>query len=462
MGLRKARKIHFVGIGGSGMSGIAEILLNLGHSVQGSDLARSETVLRLEKLGAKIFTGHASEHVGSAEVLVVSSAIKGNNPELLAARAKKIPVIPRAEMLAELMRMKEGIAIAGAHGKTTTATLLSAILSDAGLDPTAIIGGRVKRFGSGAKLGEGRFLVAEADESDGSFLTLNPIIAVVTSIDDEHLDYYKTRENIESSFLKFCNSVPFFGATIVCGDDPALRSFAPKMNKRFFTYGFSEGCDLLGADFKAEGLASSFSVYRKGQKLGKVKINLPGRHNALNGLAALQTSLLLDVDFGSAAKALDGFCGIARRSEAKGEINNVTVIDDYGHHPSEVRSAINGIRMAFKGRRLVTLFQPHRYSRTRDCMEEFFTAFAETNVLALAPIYPAGEKPIKGINSKLIYDGVRASGQKNVYLPESGEEIRGWLSENVKPGDVLLTLGAGDVYRHGENFLNNFSNDDKR
>jgi UDP-N-acetylmuramate--alanine ligase len=435
------------------MSGIAEVLLNLGHDVQGSDIQRSEVVERLERLGAKVQTGHAMENIGDAEVLVVSSAVGEDNPEVMAARARKIPVIPRAEMLAELMQMKESIAVAGAHGKTTAATLLATLLAEAGMDPTVIIGGRVKRFESGGKLGSGDFLVAEADESDGSFLTLNPTIAVVTSLDAEHLDHYGSMEKIEEAFLRFCNSVPFFGAAVVCGDDPVLRSFGPKMNKKFVTYGFTPDCDLVASEYRSEELTCSFTVSNHGGRLGRVELCLPGRHNALNALAAIQVALMLEVDFASAAAALGKFSGIARRSEIKGERNGVTVIDDYGHHPNEIRAAIKSINEGMKNRRLVTLFQPHRYSRTRDCLKDFFTAFEGSDVLGLLPIYPAGEKPIEGINSTLIYDGVRATGQENVYYFDSMEEAGRWLNENLKADDILLTLGAGDVYRVGEDFL---------
>ena len=453
MSLRKTREIHFVGIGGSGMSGIAEILLNLGHRVKGSDLASSEVVERLKGLGAKIFIGHSPENVGDAEVLVISSAVGEDNPEVVEARRRKIPVIPRAEMLGELMRMKEGIAVAGAHGKTTASTLLATVLSEAGLDPTVIIGGRVKRFGSGAKLGSGEFLIAEADESDGSFLTLDPTIAVVTSIDAEHIDHYGSVENIHKSFLQFCNNVPFFGAAVVCGDDPVLRSFGPKMNKKFVTYGFSDDCDMVASDYAQTGLACSFTVSDKTGRLGRVELHLPGRHNALNALAAVQVAMMLDVEFADAAKALGKFAGIARRSEMKGERDGVTVIDDYGHHPNEVRAAIKSIRDAMKGRRLVTVFQPHRYTRTRDCMNEFFGAFEEADAVVILPIYPAGEKPIEGIDARLVYDGVRATGKSEVRFIESGREAVKWLGENLKRNDVLLTLGAGDVFRVGEEFL---------
>lgn len=455
MGLRKKRRVHFVGIGGSGMSGIAEILLNLGHDVQGSDLVRSEAVERLESLGAKVRLGHAAENVGDAEVLVISSAVGEDNPEVIAARARKIPVIPRAEMLAELMGMKESIAVAGAHGKTTASTLLATILAEAGMDPTVIIGGRVKQFGSGARHGSGDFLVAEADESDGSFLTLNPTIAVVTSLDAEHINHYGSMEKIEEAFLRFCNSVPFFGAAVVCGDDPLLRAFGPKMNKKFITYGFTPDCDLVASDYSCEGMTGSFTVSNKDGELGRVELHLPGRHNALNALSAIQVALMLDVDFKTAASAIGKFSGIARRSEIKGEIKGVTVIDDYGHHPNEIRACIKSIKEGMKGRRLVTLFQPHRYTRTRDSLKDFFTAFVGSDLVGLLPIYAASEKPIEGVSSLLIYDGVRASGQENVFSFESKEQAGSWLKETLKKDDVLLTLGAGDVYRVGEKYLSN-------
>jgi len=455
VGLRKKRRIHFVGIGGSGMSGIAEILLNLGHDVQGSDLERGEAVERLERMGAKVRTGHSAENVGDAEVLVVSSAVGEDNPEVAAARAKKIPVIPRAEMLAELMGMKESIAVAGAHGKTTASTLLATVLAEAGMDPTVIIGGRVKQFGSGARLGSGDFLVAEADESDGSFLTLNPTIAVVTSLDAEHISHYGTMEKIEEAFLRFCNSVPFFGAAVVCGDDPRLRAFGPKMNKKFLTYGFTPDCDLVAGGYACEGMTGSFTVSDRNGELGRLELHLPGRHNALNALAAVQVALMLDVDFKTAASAIAKFSGIARRSEIKGEKKGVTVIDDYGHHPNEIRACIKSIKEGMKGRRLVTLFQPHRYTRTRDSLKDFFTAFEGSDLLGVLPIYAASEKPIEGINSTLIYNGVRASGQENVFSLETKEQAESWLKENLKSNDVLLTLGAGDVYRVGEKYLSN-------
>ncbi len=436
------------------MSGIAEILLNLGHEVSGSDLARSEAVTRLESLGAKIFTGHAADNIGDAEVVVVSSAVGRENPEVVAARARKAPVIPRAEMLAELLRMRYGIAVAGAHGKTTTSTLIATIFGEAGLDPTVIIGGRVKRFGSGAKLGKGRYIVAEADESDGSFLTLNPTVAVVTNIDAEHLDYYGTKEKIEEAFFTFCNKVPFFGATIACGDDPVLRSFIPRMNKKFITYGFSKACDLMAHDYAVmDGVGSSFTVSDKDGELGRAELHIPGRHNALNALAAIQTALFLGIDFATASAALKKFSGIGRRSEHKGEKDGVTVMDDYGHHPTEIRATISAIREGNKGRRLVTLFQPHRYTRTRDCLREFHSAFRDTDVLLLGPIYPAGEKPIEGISSKLIYDGITVPERHNVVLLGNMDDAQKWLKANLGKGDILLTMGAGDVYKQGEKFL---------
>ncbi|MBI3793756.1 MAG: UDP-N-acetylmuramate--L-alanine ligase [Nitrospinae bacterium] len=456
MVFRKKRKIHFVGIGGSGMSGIAEILVNMGHEVSGSDMARSDAVTRLETLGAKVFIGHAAENIGEAEAVVVSSAVSRENPEVVSARVLKVPVVPRGEMLGELLRMKEGICVAGAHGKTTTSTMIATVLSGAGLDPTAIIGGRVKMFDSGAKLGKGLYLVAEADESDGSFLKLNPTVAVVTNIDAEHLDYYGTKEKIEEAFFTFCNKVPFFGATIACGDDPVLRSFAPKMNKKFITYGFSKACDLMAHDLSViEGVGSAFTVSNKDGELGRVELHIPGRHNVLNALAAIQTALFLGVDFATAAGALRVFSGIGRRSEFKGTRNGVTVIDDYGHHPTEIRATISGIRESNKGRRIVTFFQPHRYTRTRDCLAEFHTAFANADVLLLAPIYPAGEKPIEGISAKLIYDGVSAPARDFVFLLDDMADAQKWLNNNLRDGDILLTMGAGDVYKQGEKFLKN-------
>lgn len=436
------------------MSGIAEILLTMGHLVRGSDLARGDTVKRLEALGAVVHVGHSAANVGDAEVVVVSSAVGRDNPEVVVAREKKVPVIPRAEMLGELMRMKEGIAIAGAHGKTTTSTLVATILSEAGLDPTAIIGGRVKRFESGARLGKGEYLVAEADESDGSFLTLSPTVGVVTNIDAEHLDYYGSREKIEEAFFAFCNKVPFFGATIACGDDPVLRSFIPRMNKRFLTYGFSEGCDLTAKDYAVDdGKGAAFTVLDRNGELGRVELHIPGRHNALNALAAIQVAMLLGVEFSAAADALKHFSGIGRRSEIKGQRGGVTVMDDYGHHPNEIRATLKGVREWNKKRRLVTVFQPHRYTRTRDCLSDFFTAFTDADTLVILPVYAAGETPIKGITSLLVYDGVAAAGHGDVHYLETTGDVQRWLKGNLKGDDLLLTIGAGDVYKQGEMYL---------
>ncbi len=453
MTLKRQRTIHFVGIGGSGMSGIAEILLNMGHKVQGSDISRNDTVKRLEDLGAVVHIGHAAENIGDAEVIVVSSAVSKENPEVVAASLRKVPVIPRAEMLGELMRMKVGIAVAGAHGKTTTSTIVATILAEAGLDPTAIIGGRVKRFESGAKLGNGEFLVAEADESDGSFLTLDPSIAVVTNIDAEHLDYYGSKDKIDEAFFTFCNKVPFFGATVACGDDPVLRSFIPRMNKKFITYGFSKACDIMAHDYTLGDGMATFTVSDKNGELGQVQIHMPGRHMALNALAAIQVAMLVGVDFNTAAAAMKHFTGIGRRFELKGAKGGIPVYDDYGHHPNEIRATLKGIREWNKNRRIVTLFQPHRYTRTRDCLSEYFTCFDNTDVLVLLPVYAAGESPIAGISTRLIYDGLVTAGKKNVHYFETTEEIQGFLNRTLNGRDMLLTMGAGDVYKQGELYL---------
>jgi len=455
MSLLTSRKIHLVGIGGSGMSGIAEVLLNLGHKVQGSDLTRSDVVYRLEKLGAKIFIGHDGDNVGEAEVLVISSAVQADNPEVAIAKDKKIPVIPRAEMLAEIMRLKESIAVAGAHGKTTTSTLLASILAEAGMDPTVIIGGRVKSFGSGGRLGEGEFLVAEADESDGSFLSLDPTLAVVTNMDAEHLEHYGSVDKLNEAFLNFCNKVPFYGAAIFNGDDPVLKSFIPKMNKKYITFGFEDDNDIVASNFLQDGMSCHFEVIRQGDNLGSVELNLPGKHNVLNALASIEVALLLDVEFATIQEGLKKFSGIGRRVEVKGERDGVVVIDDYGHHPSEIVATLKGLRDAYVGRRLVTVFQPHRYTRTRDCLKKFQTAFSDTDLLALVPIYPAGEKALEGVTTKLIADGVIASGHKNVIEIGNLDETVEWIKTNVKRGDVLLTLGAGNIFLKGERYLEN-------
>ncbi|OGL41024.1 MAG: UDP-N-acetylmuramate--L-alanine ligase [Candidatus Schekmanbacteria bacterium GWA2_38_11] len=449
---KKDLKIHFVGIGGIGMSGIAEVLLNLGYKISGSDLKPSKITKRLAKLGAKIYKGHKAENVDGADVVVISSAVLKENVEVRSAAAKKITIIPRAEMLAELMRMKYGIAVAGAHGKTTTTSLISQILAHAELDPTVVIGGRLNSLGSNAKLGQGNFLVAEADESDGSFLRLSPSIAVVTNIDREHLDYYGSLQKIKETFLDFINKVPFYGVSVVCMDDENIQSIIPGIEKRFITYGLKGQADYTANSINFSGFRSEFDVFEHNKILGRICLNISGTHNIYNSLAAVAVGIELGIKFGDIKEALERFSGIERRFQVKGQRHGVTVVDDYGHHPTEIRATLKSARENWDGK-IIVLFQPHRYSRTQDLMEEFFTSFYDADVLIITDIYAAGEKAIEGINSSKLYEGIIAHGHKNViYMPDR-KEILKYIGKAASRGDLLITLGAGDVYKIAELFL---------
>jgi UDP-N-acetylmuramate--alanine ligase len=449
---RKVRQIHFVGIGGSGMSGIAEVLLNLRYHVSGSDLHTSEVTRRLKRLGAKIARGHKAEHVASADVVVVSSAVKPENPEIVEARRRKIPVIPRAEMLAEIMRMKYGVAVAGAHGKTSTTAMISAVLTAGGLDPTVVIGGRVKALRSGAKLGRGEFMVAEADESDGSFLKMKPTIAVVTNIDREHLDHYKDLGEIQDAFVRFLSRVPFYGAAVVCLDEPNLRAILPRVDRKVVTYGLSSDADLVATDVVFDGFKSSYVARFRGDKLGAVRLAVPGRHSVYNSLAAVAVGLELDVAFSKIAGALSRFHAVDRRFQRKGEAFGAMVIDDYGHHPTEIQATLAAIREGFGGRTLVA-FQPHRYSRTQALLEEFGRAFVLADRVIVTSVYAAGEAPLQGITGASVADALVRHGHGAVtYEPQLGR-IANRLKELVLPGDLIITLGAGDIWKVGEAFL---------
>lgn len=442
----KIRHIHFVGIGGIGMSGIAEVLLNLGYRISGSDLRETEVTRRLQALGCAIHYGHRKENVKEADVVVVSSAIRPSNPEVEAAEERLIPVIPRAEMLAELMRMKVGIAIAGTHGKTTTTSLIATILGAAGLDPTVVIGGRLNSIGSNAKLGQGDFLVAEADESDGSFLRLMPTIAVVTNIDPEHLDYYRNIEEIKEAFLQFLHKIPFFGLAVLCLDHPHVQALLPKMKKRFTTYGMTTQADFQAEEVEYEGLSSTFKVRHQRKALGLLKIRMPGLHNVYNALAALATAFELDIPFDIVQDSLREFSGVQRRFQIKGEKGDILIVDDYGHHPVEIMATLKAAKMGWK-RRVVAVFQPHRYTRTQALLKEFLTAFYDADVLILTDIYPAGEERIEGVEAKLLFEGIREYGHKDVtYLPDKREIVE-HLLRVVSPGDMVITLGAGDIYQ---------------
>jgi len=444
-------QIHFVGIGGIGMSGIAEVLLNLGYAVSGSDLKESETTRRLASLGGRIFTGHAAENLSQADVVVISTAVRKDNPEVLAARAQKIPVIPRAEMLAELMRLKYGVAIAGSHGKTTTTSMAAHLLAHAGLDPTAVVGGKVNTFGSNAKLGKGDYMVVEADESDGSFLRIPPTLAVVTNIDPEHLDHWKTPEALRQGFVDFVNRVPFYGISILCIDHPTVQSLIPDLEKRFVTYGESHQADYRAERIEVSGHSVRFDAWRRQEPLGRFEVHMVGRHNALNALAVVALADEMGIPMVVTREALASFRGVQRRFTVKGEKKGITVVDDYGHHPAEVKATLLGAREAFH-RRVVCIFQPHRYTRTRDLFQEFATAFNDADVLLLSDIYAASEDPIPGVSPEALVEAIRACGHRDAtYVPRG--ELVARARARVKPGDIVITLGAGDVTNVGPELL---------
>jgi UDP-N-acetylmuramate--alanine ligase len=451
---KRYQQIHFVGIGGSGMSGIAEILLNLGYRVTGSDARRNEAVERLEQLGAKIFIGHEASHTDGAHVVVYSSAVSRDNIEVQVARQRQIPAIPRAEMLAELMRLKYGIAVAGTHGKTTTTSMVGAVLAEGRLDPTIVVGGRVTGLGSNARLGQGDFLVAEADESDGSFLKLDPTIAVVTTIDAEHLDHYGSLDAIREAFVRFVAKVPFYGSAVLCLDQPNIQLLIPRIEKRIITYGLESGADLVARRLHLAGMTSRFEVYHRGALLGECTLQIPGRHNVLNALAAVGVGLDVDIPFLTIQKALAGFAGVQRRFQVLGNARGITVVDDYGHHPAEIRATLAAAKAGFDCR-IVTVFQPHRYTRTMHLRQEFLTAFNQADVLFLMDIYGAGEPPIPGVTAEDLASGIRSHGHRHVtYLGSDRNRIVDHLCEVTRAGDLVLTLGAGtDVSQLGPQIL---------
>jgi UDP-N-acetylmuramate--alanine ligase len=448
--LERKHWVHFVGIGGIGMSGIAEVLLNLGYRVSGSDLRESDATRKLRSLGAQVLIGHCEANLPSdPSVVVVSSAVKFSNPEILESRRRLIPIIARAEMLAELMRVKYGVAVAGSHGKTTTTSLIAAVLSAAGLDPTMVVGGRVKALGSNARLGKGEVLVAEADESDGTFLLLTPTIAVVTNIDREHMDFYQTMDRLNESFLSFINKVPFYGLAVMCLDDPHVRVLLPKAKKRFVTYGLSGEADFSARDIETKAMEVQFSTWHHSEFIGKLKLQMPGRHSVSNSLAAVAVARELEIPFSRVAEALEAFSGIQRRFEIKGEPRGILVIDDYGHHPTEIQATLMAIREGWS-RPLTVIFQPHRYSRTRDLFEEFLTAFDGADRLILTEIFPAGEEAISGIGGDELYQAIKRRGHVEVEFVSDRERIVQKLLPELTSGDIVLTLGAGDIYRVGE------------
>ncbi|HXY00273.1 MAG TPA: UDP-N-acetylmuramate--L-alanine ligase [Candidatus Limnocylindrales bacterium] len=444
---RNFQKIHMVGIGGIGMSGIAEVLLTLGYSVSGSDTKPSTITERLQDLGATIFEGHKAENVEGAHVVVISSAVKADNPEVVDAHKRKIPVIPRAEMLAELMRLKYGIAVGGAHGKTTTTSMVASILAAAHLDPTFVVGGRVNQAGTTARVGKGEYFVVEADESDRSFLMFAPVVAVVTTIDREHLDQYASLEDIQNAFLQFVNRVPFYGAAVLCLDEPNVQAIIPDVKRPIITYGTSSQADLLISDIQLKGLGSEFRLTYKGEDLGLFQLpHPPGIHNVRDAAAAAAVALYLNVATDLIREGLAKFAGVGRRFDIKGTVNDITVVDDYGHHPAEIRATLEAARVC-KFNRLLVLFQPHRYTRTQHLWGEFLRTFNQADVLVLLDIYSAGENPIPEITSESLANSIREAGHKNVYYYRSMQEAIEFLLREAKPGDALMTIGAGNVSR---------------
>ncbi len=441
------------------MSGIAELLLNLGYGVSGSDLSPSETTRRLAALGATVFQGHAPHNVGDADVVVYSSAVRLDNPEIAAARERGIPVIRRAEMLAELMRLKYGIAVAGAHGKTTTTSMIATVLAHGGLDPTTVVGGKLDSLGGSAKLGQGEFLVAEADESDGSFLKLSPTIAVVTNIDREHLDHYRDLAQIRETFLEFINRVPFYGLAVLCLDDPHIPGLLPRVEKRVLTYGLTPQAELQAQEIRLREHGAVFQVLHHKDHLGEIRLPLPGTHNVLNALASLGVGLELGVPFQTAADALGSFSGVQRRFQLKGTIDDIMVIDDYGHHPSEIRATLQAAKAGW-GRRLLVIFQPHRYTRTHHLWNEFLTAFHEADSLVLMDVYPAGEEPIEGADSERLSRHIRQAGHRDVLYVGDRTRLVEQVMRRLLPGDVVITLGAGDVWKLGEELVDRLERGD--
>jgi UDP-N-acetylmuramate--alanine ligase len=452
--MRRIHRIHFVGIGGSGMGGIAEVLCNLGYEVQGSDLRPNAVTERLQKLGARIMLDHVAENVGEADVVVTSSAVSDDNPEVMAALSRRIPVVPRAEMLGELMRFRYAIAVAGTHGKTTTTSLVASVLAEGGEDPTFVIGGRLKSVGSNARLGAGKYLVAEADESDASFLHLNPMIAIVTNIDNDHLGtHHGDFEQLKASFVAFLHNLPFYGLAVLCVDDLHVRAILSKVNRPVVGYGFSESADLRAQNLRRDGLRTHFEVVRRADGLQfPVTINLPGLHNVLNSLAAIAVALEIGISREAIRRALANFQGIDRRLTHVADVqlaapggDPVTIIDDYGHHPTEIAATLDAIRQGYPERRVVLAFQPHRYTRTRDLLDDFANVLAAADALLVTEVYAAGEAPIPAADGRAICRAIRTRGKVEPVFVERVEDLHAALSDVLRPGDVLLTAGAGSI-----------------
>lgn len=448
------KKLHFVGIGGIGMSGIAEILIDQGFKIVGSDKAASDNTERLQSLGTKLYFGHDAKNVEpDVDVLVYSSAVAPDNPEIVEAQKRKIPVIRRAEMLAEVMRLKYGIGIAGTHGKTTTTSMVSLVLMEGGIDPTVIVGGRLHGLaGSNARLGKGEFIVVEADEFDRSFLSITPTIAVLTTLETDHLDTYRDLDDIKGAFIQFANKVPFYGSVVLCLDEPALQDIMPKIKKKITTYGLNGQADLQAVDIVHRQNTSTFLVLHSNKELGEVKIQIPGKHNVQNALAAIAVGLELKVPFEKIKTGVEKFSGVFRRWEVKAEVDGITIVDDYAHHPTEIKATLAGAKSGWR-RRVVCVFQPHLYSRTRDFYEDFGRAFFNADVLILTDVYPAREEPIQGVSGELIANAAKSLGHKNVHYVPDKKGIPDFLMKVKKQGDIIITMGAGDIWRFGEEFI---------
>jgi UDP-N-acetylmuramate--alanine ligase len=448
------KKLHFVGIGGIGMSGIAEILIDQGFKVTGSDRAASDNTERLQNLGTKVFVGHDARNVGpDVDVLVYSSAIMSDNPEIVEAQKRKMPVIRRAEMLAEVMRLKYGIGIAGTHGKTTTTSMVSLVLMEGGVDPTVIVGGRLRGLaGSNARLGKGEFIVVEADEFDRSFLSITPTIAVLTSLETDHLDTYRDLDDIKGAFIQFASKVPFYGSVVLCLDEPALQDIMPKIKKKIITYGLNGQADLQAVDIVHRQNTSKFLVIHSTKELGEVELQIPGKHNIQNALGAIAVGLELKVPFDKIKTGVEKFTGVFRRWEVKAEVDGIMVVDDYAHHPTEIRATLSGAKAGWR-RRVVSVFQPHLYSRTRDFYEDFGRAFFNADVLIVTDVYPAREEPIQGVTGELIVNAAKSFGHKNVHYVPDKKTVPDFLMKVRQPGDIIITMGAGDIWRFGEEFI---------
>ena len=450
---RKVNKVHFVGIGGIGMSGIAELLLNLGFSVSGSDLNDSEIIQNLRSKGAMIYEGHHAKNLGDCEVLVYSSAVPEDNPELIAARGKNVTIIKRAEMLGELIALKQtSIGVGGTHGKTSTSSMIGALLSHAQLDPTLVVGGLVKNIDTNSQLGSGDIIVVEADEYDKSFLQLKPTISVITNIEQEHMDCYDDLEDLHNSFTQFANAVPFYGAVLACLDSPGVQDIIPKIKRPVITYGFTSQADISAKNIQSKETKTTYSLYKQNQKCGKVTLNVPGKHNVLNSLAAAAIGFEMGLSAKTIIAGIGSYGGVRRRFEIKGIAGDVMVVDDYAHHPTEVSATLQAARDGWD-RRIIAVFQPHLFSRTKSFYKEFAAAFMDSDVLIVTDIYPAREKPIKGVTGKLVFNAARSTGHKNVHYIPDLEDLQAALDDIIQENDMVITIGAGTIWRYGQSYF---------